>query len=506
MTGWTVASPLGYTQQLWSAPFPEFGVFLLKKLPAGTAVNVSPEMATLRAGEKQQIVATVAGNTNKGVTWSISPALGSVSSAGLYTAPASVASKTIVTVTATSAADPTKTASSSIRLLPNITVSLNPSTVLLGPGSTQLFIPVVTGTPDSNVIWSMNPSTLGTLSTTGRYTAPTAVKTQQSITITATSAVDTNKSDSVVVTLAPGVAVITTPPSATVQPRGTAQYTAKVTGTTNQAVTWSLSPSVGTISSSGLYTAPASVSSTTEVIVRATSVADSSRYSTSLLTISGPAGVTVSINPPSTTLQQGGSAQFTAQVGGAPNTAVTWSLSPAVGSISSTGLYAAPNSITSQTTVTVTATSVADPTKSSSATVTLTPPVSVVLTPGSASLPPNGTLQFSVQVSTSSNTAVTWSLSPALGSISSTGLYTAPASFPTSSGVTGTASSVADPTKSSSATVTLTPPVSVVLTPGSASLPPNGTLQVAVRVYSSSNSAVAGSLAPGRGGVSGWGR
>jgi hypothetical protein len=466
MTGWTVASPIGYAQQLWPAPFPEFAVFVLKKLPGGTVINVSPEMATLHAGQQQQLVATIGGNTNKGVTWSISPALGSVSSAGLYTAPASVASETIVTVTAASAADPTKTAASSIKLLPNITVLLNPSTVLLGPGSTQLFTPVVSGTSDTNIVWSLSPSTLGTLSTTGRYTAPTPVATTKSVTVKAASAADLTKFDSVVITIAPGVAVITTPPSATVQPGGTAQYTANVTGTTNSAVTWSISPSVGTISSSGLYTAPASVSSTTEVIVRATSVADSSRYSTSLLTISGPAGVTVSINPPSTTLQQGGSAQFTAQVGGATNTAVTWSLSPAVGSISSTGLYAAPNSITSQTTVTVTATSVADPTKSSSATVTLTPPVSVVLTPGSASLPPNGTLQFSVQVSNSSNTAVTWSLSPALGSISSTGLYTAPASFPTSSAVTVTATSVADPTKSSSATVTLTPPVSVVLTPG----------------------------------------
>jgi hypothetical protein len=65
-----------------------------------------------------------------------------------------------------------------------------------------------------------------------------------------------------------------------------------------------------------------------------------------------------------------GSTQFKAQVSNASNLTVTWTATQ--GSISSTGLYSAPQ-VTANTTVTVTATSVADSTKSASATVTVTP-------------------------------------------------------------------------------------------------------------------------------------
>jgi N-acetylneuraminic acid mutarotase len=58
---------------------------------------------------------------------------------------------------------------------------------------------------------------------------------------------------------------------------------------------------------------------------------------------------------------------------------VTWSISPNVGSIDATGLYTAPSSITTQQTVTVTATSQVDPTRTGTATVTLVPPASTAL-------------------------------------------------------------------------------------------------------------------------------
>lgn len=90
------------------------------------------------------------------------------------------------------------------------------------------------------------------------------------------------------------------------------------------------------------------------------------------LTISGSAGVAVSITPSTATLSNGQTAQFSATVTGSSNTAVTWSLNPPVGSLNA-GVYTAPASIGSAQTVTVTATSVADTSKSASAIVTLTP-------------------------------------------------------------------------------------------------------------------------------------
>lgn len=86
-----------------------------------------------------------------------------------------------------------------------------------------------------------------------------------------------------------------------------------------------------------------------------------------------PTPVSVSVSPSSTTVSAGGTQQFSASVTGSSNTSVTWSLSSAVGTISSTGLYTAPASVSSQQTVTVKATSQADTSKSASATITVNP-------------------------------------------------------------------------------------------------------------------------------------
>jgi fibronectin type 3 domain-containing protein len=87
---------------------------------------------------------------------------------------------------------------------------------------------------------------------------------------------------------------------------------------------------------------------------------------------------------------------------------------------------------------------------------------SVTITPTSASLTTSGTLQFAATVQGTSNTAVTWKAS--LGSVSSSGMYTAPSTAGTA---TLTAASNADSTKSASATITITAPPP----PGSSALP-----------------------------------
>src|SRR5205085_8382215 len=59
---------------------------------------------------------TVLNSANTAVTWSISPQSGIIGTGGLYTAPGVVAGNTKVTVTATSAADPTKTGAATVTL------------------------------------------------------------------------------------------------------------------------------------------------------------------------------------------------------------------------------------------------------------------------------------------------------------------------------------------------------------------------------------------------------
>ena len=81
------------------------------------------------------------------------------------------------------------------------------------------------------------------------------------------------------------------------------------------------------------------------------------------------------------------------------------------------------------------------------------PPPPLTVSPGSVSLSPSGTQQFSA-----SNGPVNWSIAPAAGTITASGLYTAPATITTQQSVTVTAKLAADSTQFASATVTLTPP------------------------------------------------
>ena len=72
----------------------------------------------MNAGQTQQLAASVSGTNNTAVTWSLSPSMGSISSGGVYTAPGSVSSQQSVTVTATSQADSSKSASAKITVNP----------------------------------------------------------------------------------------------------------------------------------------------------------------------------------------------------------------------------------------------------------------------------------------------------------------------------------------------------------------------------------------------------
>src|SRR3954471_13661070 len=186
-----------------------------------------------------------------------------------------------------------------------------------------------------------------------------------------------------------------------------------------------------------------------------------------------PHRISVTISPTASSLQAGQSQQFAATVSGTSNTAVNWLVNggiggnSAVGTISPAGIYSAPAAAPSSL-VTVTAQSAYQSTASASAAVSITPPatvsISISISPVSSTLQVNGSQQFAAAVSGTTYTAVSWSVSGVLGgnslvgTISSSGLYTAPASAPTGP-VTVTAQSTYDPNSSASAPVMITAPV-----------------------------------------------
>jgi hypothetical protein len=117
--------------------------------PASTTISVSPTTANVRAGSSYPFMASVTGNSNTSVTWSVngtaggSSSLGTISAGGNYTAPATLPNPNTITVTATSVADSSKSASSAVTLMnptPTLT-GTNPASI--GTGNFSL---TVTGT------------------------------------------------------------------------------------------------------------------------------------------------------------------------------------------------------------------------------------------------------------------------------------------------------------------------------------------------------------------------
>jgi len=272
------------------------------------------------------------------------------------------------------------------------------------------------------------------------------------------------------------VTVTVTPPSVSVQTGLSQQFNAAVANATNTGVTWQVGgveggdSTHGTISSSGLYTAPADVPSPAAVTVTAVSMEDTSKAGSATVTVTAPPAVSVTVSPKTVSVAVSATQQFSATVANATNTAVTWQVDGVAGgdsthgTISAGGLYTAPVGVPSPADVTVTAVSVEDTSKSDSATVTVTaaPVVTVTVSPKTASVQITQTKQFSAAVTGTGNTAVTWQVNSVdggdstHGTISNTGLYSAPAAVPSPATVTVTAVSVADTSKSDDATVTVT--------------------------------------------------
>lgn len=157
--------------------------------PAKLIVIVSPAGLITDQGATQQFTATVVGATDPSVTWSLAASSvgGTISSTGLFTAPATPG---MVGVVATSNADTTKQAMA-IVTVNAVAISVRPSSAALLPGRTQAFRATVTGSVQTGVNWSVLQGAVGgSISTEGVYTAPATLGTYQ---LVATSMWDSSK-------------------------------------------------------------------------------------------------------------------------------------------------------------------------------------------------------------------------------------------------------------------------------------------------------------------------
>ncbi len=176
------------------------------------------------------------------------------------------------------------------------------------------------------------------------------------------------------ITLPPTITSVTVmPATATVVTGKTATFTATVTGTGNYSPNVAWTASAGTISSTGILTAPASAGTVT---VTATSTEDSTKSGTAAATIVFPLSVSVSATPATVNAGDTTGAALAATVqGGTGNATATWSVSPSTGAVTSTGsltaTYVPPATVSASTTVTITATAT-DASGSATGTVSVT--------------------------------------------------------------------------------------------------------------------------------------
>ena len=245
---------------------------------AAVTVSINPTSATVQTGQTKQFTATVAGSSNTAVTWTATG--GTVSNSGLFTAGSTAGN---FTVTATSVADTTKSATAqvTVQAAPTVSVQISPTSATVQTGQTKQFTATVTGSSNTAVTWT---ATGGTVSNSGLFTAGS---TTGNFTVTATSVADTTKSSSAQVTVnPPAISVTISPTSVSLQQGQTQQFTATVTGSSNTAVNWTATG--GTISNSGLFTAGQTPGSFT---VTATSVADTTKKATANVTVNPASGL-----------------------------------------------------------------------------------------------------------------------------------------------------------------------------------------------------------------------
>jgi YVTN family beta-propeller protein len=227
-------------------------------------------------------------------------------------------------------------------------VAINPSTATVIVRGSQVFSAVGTGSTTSTVNWQicLPPATSGTQPTNctplpgqtgtgptgvgtitqasstqagGLYTAPSTVPQTNPILVVATSTVRATSFATAIVTIDSGVRVQITPLRATIAPQERFLFVATVTGTPNQAVTWSVNgvaggdsihgfvcpnsdPSIVQPCPAGTYVAPSLPPG--GVTVTATSAADSTKSATASVTVIAASGApSIASIDPSTALQ-----------------------------------------------------------------------------------------------------------------------------------------------------------------------------------------------------------
>lgn len=493
-------TPVAVTVTATSQADPSKSASATTTVQSDLVVTISPDPASVELGATQQFAAAVssAGNPNRTLTWAVngiaggSANVGTITASGSYTAPQILPSPPAITITATSQADPSKTDTALANVTSTFAMSLS-GPASLNTGTAGAFsatvLPVAGSNPNLALTWNVNgvpngDTAVGQICAAGagpciaptasantvEYRAPLVAPANPVVTITAVSVADPSKSASstlminsvVAVTISPsvGVAVVL---------GGTVQFTATVSGTTDQRVVWDVNGMVGgdqntigaisnppTLTGPADYFAPAQLpGGANTVTVRATSQFDATKSASVSVQLFSNVVVAVSTGSgaDSSLRAVGRTEKLCVGIANASNNAVTWTVNGVLngnaavgtiapgnnlgcpplgppGSIVSSFDYTAPAAIPNPPDVVATATSVADPSRIGSVTITILPAPLVTIFPTTSSLPTNGIAQFSATVTGTPILGVSWLVNGVLNGDATNGLICVIASNP----------------------------------------------------------------------------
>lgn len=274
-------------------------------------VAVTPDGAALAPGQSTQFAAAVTGTTDLAVTWTVvESGGGAVDGSGVYTAPGGAGT---FHVKATSHADPSVSSAATVTVtVPAAgTVAISPKAATVAAGGTLTFTAAVANLSSSAVTWSLQETSgCGSISSAGVFTAPSVGATCH---VVATSVADGTRKDTATVTVSPPVqvAIASSSGTSTVDACKTLTFAASVSGTSSQAVTWSVVESGGgSITSAGVYTAPSTAGT---YHVRAVSQASSAASAQATVTVKDHI-LSVAVTPTPVSLTAGGNQKFAATV------------------------------------------------------------------------------------------------------------------------------------------------------------------------------------------------
>jgi hypothetical protein len=443
------------------------GAFAVVNNPGSTvpaqitiACTVPANATTITFGNAYGLTATVLPlGAAQSVNWSVDegPAYGGMTvwfspATGIYFAPPvpPAAFRPYVTLRAVSTVDPSISATYLLYWgLPPASVSVTPTsqTVLLGDAM-QFAASVAPLNAPQIITWKVvEGPTAGSIDANGTYHAPLVMPPSPTVTIRATSV--SGVLGNTTLTLAPRPnRVVVSAPASTLALDATLQFTGQVNPfpDTVQNVRWRVvfdgedrgsgDAGIGTISPTGLYTAPHFLPRPITVQIEASSNALPAVSGRTTITLTAPLPTSFDVSPATATLIAGGKGQQFSLANLTSNnasSAVVWTRSPALGTVDTEGRYTPPATLIAQTVVLVTATSAVSGSVTASASVTLQPqtgdiPLSVTILPGTPSVPAGGApVRFIATVSpASSPQAINWRVISGGGTINASGVYTPP--------------------------------------------------------------------------------